>query len=207
MTHRPRAALLAAALLAAACAARPEVAAPPARTDLYVVLPGKDGKPGGLVIRQGDVEHTLDGTYAAARINVAGRLEPGTASEQEVSQAFATVLQALPPRPVTFTLFFQEDSEEFTPESKQVVEAIFAEIARRPAVDVVVTGHTDRLGAPAYNDGLSVRRARRVRDDLVRLGIPEDRIQIAGRGEREPLVPTAPGVREPRNRRTEITVR
>ena len=82
-----------------------------------------------------------------------------------------------------------------------------AEVARRPAVEVVVIGHTDRVGTVQYNDALSLQRAGKLRDELVRLGIPLDRIQVAGRGEREPLVPTEDQVPEPRNRRVEITVR
>ena len=57
------------------------------------------------------------------------------------------------------------------------------------------------------DDGLSLRRAERVRNDLIGRGIPGDKIQVAGRGEREPLVPTEDEVAEPRNRRVEITVR
>jgi outer membrane protein OmpA-like peptidoglycan-associated protein len=39
------------------------------------------------------------------------------------------------------------------------------------------------------------------------VGIAADRIRVAGRGEREPLVPTADEVAEARNRRVEINVR
>jgi outer membrane protein OmpA-like peptidoglycan-associated protein len=46
-----------------------------------------------------------------------------------------------------------------------------------------------------------------VREELLKLGIAPGRIRTAGRGEREPLVPTADGVAEPRNRRVEINVR
>jgi outer membrane protein OmpA-like peptidoglycan-associated protein len=38
----------------------------------------------------------------------------------------------------------------------------------------------------------------------VRDGVPEAEIEIRGFGESHPLVPTAPGVREPQNRRVEI---
>jgi OmpA-OmpF porin, OOP family len=71
----------------------------------------------------------------------------------------------------------------------------------------VVVGHTDRQGSLEYNDGLSLRRAERVRAQLVRIGIAGERIGVAGRGERAPLVPTEDGVAEPRNRRVEIIVR
>ena len=72
---------------------------------------------------------------------------------------------------------------------------------------MVVIGHSDRLASDEFNDRLSLQRAGRVREELVRLGIPPARIQPAGRGEREPLVPTADGVAEPRNRRVESNVR
>ena len=68
-------------------------------------------------------------------------------------------------------------------------------------------GHTDRVGTVPYNDALSLRRAERARDELVKAGVPADRIRVEGRGEREPLVATADEVAEPRNRRVEIDVR
>jgi outer membrane protein OmpA-like peptidoglycan-associated protein len=108
---------------------------------------------------------------------------------------------------MSFLLYFLEARDELTPESRQVMQQVFAEIARRPAPEIVVIGHTDRVGAVPYNDALSLRRAAKVRDDLVKLGIPADRIQIAGRGEREPLVTTEDEVPEPRNRRVELSVR
>ena len=38
-------------------------------------------------------------------------------------------------------------------------------------------------------------------------GIAAENIVVVGRGKREPIVPTADGVAEPRNRRVEILVR
>ena len=84
---------------------------------------------------------------------------------------------------------------------------MLAELRERGAPDVVVIGHTDRIGTEQFNDSLSLQRAERVRGELVKLGIAEARVQIAGRGEREPLVPTDDEVAEPRNRRVEISVR
>lgn len=53
---------------------------------------------------------------------------------------------------------------------------------------VVVTGHTDRLGSPAYNQRLSQRRAEAVRDYLVAQGMPAAQLQAVGKGESEPKV-------------------
>lgn len=68
-------------------------------------------------------------------------------------------------------------------------------------------GHTDRVGSVQFNDALSLRRAQKIRDDLVQLGVAAEQIQVAGRREREPLVATEDEIAEPRNRRVEISVR
>jgi len=108
---------------------------------------------------------------------------------------------------VTFILYFREGTDELTTESRQALDQVSAEIARRPAPEVVVIGHTDRVGSVAYNDALSLQRAARVRTELIRLGLVAGDIRLEGRGKREPLVPTEDEVPEPRNRRVEITVR
>ena len=177
------------------------------RNDLYVLLPGKDGKTGALVVDSNGKQQTLNTPYAAARVKNVGSVDGVTSSEAEVKQDFGPALEAQPKRPVSFYLYFLRDTDEFAPESKALVNQIFAEIARRPAPEIVIIGHTDRVGNAPYNDALSLRRAERCRDELIKLGIPKVRISVAGRGEREPEVPTADEVAEPRNRRVEISVR
>ena len=88
-----------------------------------------------------------------------------------------------------------------------VIKLIKAELAARPAPEIVVTGHTDRVASLAYNDELSLKRAQAVRSALIAAGIDAAQIEVAGRGEREPAVATADEVDEERNRRVEITVR
>jgi outer membrane protein OmpA-like peptidoglycan-associated protein len=181
--------------------------AKPVRDDLYVLMPGQEGKTGTLTVESGGKQAVLDQPYAAARVKEPGRVEAGVVTEQEAKQAFGPALAAQPARPASFVLYFLEARDELTPESQQVVGSILGEIARRPAPEIVVIGHTDRVGTVPYNDALSRRRAERVRDELVKAGVGADRILVAGRGEREPLVPTADEVAEPRNRRVEINVR
>jgi outer membrane protein OmpA-like peptidoglycan-associated protein len=69
-----------------------------------------------------------------------------------------------------------------------------------------ITGHADRSGSARYNDRLSRRRANAVKRGLISNGVPEKDIIIYAHGEREPLVPTRDGVREPQNRRVEIAL-
>jgi outer membrane protein OmpA-like peptidoglycan-associated protein len=193
-------------LVSAGCAMTPRLA-PPAHDEMIVLLPGASGKTGALVVAHAGHEETLDNAYATASVKDQGALQRGQADPDAVRAAFAPALSAQPPRPVTFVIYFLENSEEFTPESKVEIQKIFPEIAAHPAPEIVVVGHTDRVGSVPYNDALSLRRAERVRNDLVQLGVARERITTAGRGEREPIVPTEDEVVEPRNRRVEITVR
>jgi outer membrane protein OmpA-like peptidoglycan-associated protein len=136
-----------------------------------------------------------------------GMVTESTYDAELANQEFADVLAALPGEPTKFLLYFLEGQDELTPESEEEIGKIFDELAMRPAPEILVIGHTDAVGAGQYNDKLSLQRAERVREELVRRGIPEDSITVSGRGKWEPLVPTADGVAEPKNRRVEINVR
>jgi outer membrane protein OmpA-like peptidoglycan-associated protein len=195
--------LLAAALLAA-CAQAPKTH--PSR-DLFVVLPGAAGKAGSVVVRQDNTEHILDKPYAAVQGGASGALAPATTDAAQVQGAFAGALGALPGRPASFVLYFIEGRDELTPTSQAELKSVLAEIQRRPAPDLAVIGHTDKVGGDGFNDRLSLARAEKIRELLTGLGIPIERIQVSGRGKREPLVDTAENVAEPRNRRVEISVR
>lgn len=182
--------------------------AKPARNDLYVLQPGKDGHPtGALAVESGNKQALLDQPYAAARVKEPGQVEPGTVTPQEVQQVFGAALSAQPARPVSFTLYFLENRDDLTAESKQTLTRVIDAITRVPAPEIVVIGHTDRVGTMTRNDTLSLRRAERVREELVKAGVAAASIRVEGRGEREPLVPTADEVAEPLNRRVEINVR
>jgi outer membrane protein OmpA-like peptidoglycan-associated protein len=192
--------------LAAACAS-PQPKPPVAPTDVIVLLPHADGTTGALVVKQGKREVVLDSSYASARSGGDGVPVAGRASEASVKKEFAAALAALPPAPASFLVYFLSGSDEFTEESKSNVTLLLAEMGRRQAPDVTVIGHTDRVGTDQSNDVLSLQRAQRVRELLVQRGVPAERITVSGRGEREPLVQTADGVAEPRNRRVEVSVR
>jgi outer membrane protein OmpA-like peptidoglycan-associated protein len=88
-----------------------------------------------------------------------------------------------------------------------VLAALRAALATLPAAEVIVTGHTDRVGSVEANDRLSLARAQAVRELLVDAGVARSIISVVGRGERAPLVPTADEVAEARNRRVEIKIR
>ena len=175
--------------------------------ELVVVLPSANGHVGMVVVERRGERAVLNQAYAASRIQEGSAPQPERLPEGSVRQDFRAALQALPDRPKSFLVYFLEGKDEFTDESRIEFDRILAELRGRGAPDVVVIGHTDRVGNLQFNDRLSLQRAERVRGELVKLGIAASRVQVAGRGEREPLVATGDEVAEPRNRRVEISVR
>lgn len=176
-----------------------------ATTERIVLLPSA-GNHGGLVVRTETGETELSAAYEVAEIRNGSMVEKAT-TPKEVDKRYGSVIDAQPPRPQAYLVYFLPHGRDLTPESKAQLKSVNEELARRDAGEVIVIGHTDRVGTKQANDRLSLRRARCVRDALARAGIPARRIAIAARGEREPLVPTADGVPEPKNRRVEIKVR
>ena len=199
-------------LAAGACARRPMLMsapapAPPPRPDLYVLLPGSDGTVGAITVVHGTDRRVLADAYAGLRVTADGQPEPVRVSEQEVRAVFGAALDAQPPPSASFILHFTFGTDQLTPESSRALSDVMDEVRRRPDPEVVIVGHTDRVGGIAQNDVLSLQRAERVRQSMIGLGLPAARVQAVGRGEREPLVPTEDEVAEPRNRRVEVTVR
>lgn len=111
-----------------------------------------------------------------------------------------------PPPPQAFMVFFDWDSTKLSDASMNVVEQAANAFKAKPGSRVTATGHTDTSGSEAYNMALSLRRANAVKDALVKLGVPAPAITTVGRGEAGLLVQTGDGVREPQNRRVEMTL-
>jgi outer membrane protein OmpA-like peptidoglycan-associated protein len=191
-----------------ACAVLLAALAGCATTDRVVLLPDDvSGKVGKInVVGRGGGEVLLDAAYGEARSG-SSEVRSQVLDADAVHQEFASVLAGLPARPKYYKLYCLNGSDELTPESRAKLPEIQQEVASRPAPEVVVIGHTDRVGTVEYNDKLSLARAKAVRDQLVTLGFDPAHIEVAGRGEREPLVPTEDQVPEPQNRRVEIEVR
>ena len=149
----------------------------------------------------------MDKPYVEASLRDTKTVQMSPIDKKSVNQTFGKALAALPAQPKSFLVYFVEGTDELKPDAKRAIDGVAAEIGKRPAPEIAVVGHTDFVGSDQYNDALSRQRALRVRDLLVRRGIPAKMIQAAGRGKREPLVSTSSDVAEPRNRRVEITVR
>ncbi|UYZ64203.1 OmpA family protein [Hymenobacter weizhouensis] len=98
------------------------------------------------------------------------------------------------------TVLFRLGTAELLPESRPALERLAAELQARPALRILVAGHTDRIGEPQKNQVLSEQRAEAVKADLVQAGVAADRISTIGYGDARPLHPSP----DARNRRVEV---
>jgi outer membrane protein OmpA-like peptidoglycan-associated protein len=176
-------------------------------SERVILLPSADGRPSGVVVRDKGGEIILDQPYAAT-VRRSGSVSGYQSSAEEVKARFADALAALPPRAASYTVYFkQSSSDTLTEESVLEFEKVKADLATRSAGEIRVIGHTDRVGSEQSNDAFSLKRAIVVQELLAAAGIKLALIEIAGRGEREPLIATADEVAEAKNRRVEISVR
>ena len=161
----------------------------------------------------------FDTDYTAHTLTVGLRYTFGTVTPapapapQPVAQPKPAPAQAPAPAPApvqvprTYLVFFDFDKSDIRPEARRIIETAAANRKTANVTRLEVTGHADRSGPDRYNERLSMRRAEAVRAELVGLGVPANEIAIFAKGEREPLVQTADGVREPQNRRVEIVLK
>lgn len=103
-----------------------------------------------------------------------------------------------------FTVYFAWNRSWVGPQGVAILRQAAATFRAGGVVTVQVTGYTDTSGSAAYNQRLSVRRARIVAHILAHMGVPWRSMTVAGRGENDLAIPTPNGVREPRNRRVTV---
>lgn len=104
-----------------------------------------------------------------------------------------------------YLVFFDFNQSKIGAGADSVIDAVAAEVKKRNVTAIEILGHTDSAGSNSYNEKLAIRRANAVRDALAKRGLDVSVMHVDGRGERELLVQTADNVREPANRRAQIT--
>jgi outer membrane protein OmpA-like peptidoglycan-associated protein len=210
MISTSRAAILLTVVAAgASCGPKKVPPAEPEGSALIVLLPDSEsGTTGRASVSSKAGAVDLDAARESTSVvRGSGPSKVTVLSEGEVQRLFGAALEALPPAPIHFTLFYKFDSDELTDESSALVPQILHAVKERPMADVTITGHTDTIGTATSNAALGMKRATAVRTLLVDAGLNPASLEVASHGEADLLIPTADNVAEPRNRRVEITVR
>ncbi len=104
-----------------------------------------------------------------------------------------------------YIVFFDWDKDNIRPDAASVLDNAAAQYANCGNARVMLAGHADKSGSNTYNVGLSQRRNSNVSAYLESKGVPGGAMSTEAFGESAPLVQTADGVREPQNRRVEVS--
>ena len=154
-------------------------------------------------VEESQADHIQEcrGRFDEALRTAQNAVEPQTASETAPEAPEQESME-----PESFTVYFGFDSAQLSAEAREVLGRVANAAEENPDADVSATGFTDTVGPEDYNQDLSFRRAQAVKEALSGRGIEADRIGTAARGESQLAVETADGVREPRNRRVEISL-
>lgn len=105
--------------------------------------------------------------------------------------------------PPSLMIFFSFGEAGITPQAEATINQVVAIFSKRENARVTIVGHTDTAEASVP---LSMARAVAAKIRLVEMGISPDRISIVARGDKDILVQTPPGTREPQNRRVDFIV-
>jgi OOP family OmpA-OmpF porin len=101
---------------------------------------------------------------------------------------------------------FETGSAVLKAESSVILRQIAGIMGRYPDFNMVISGHTDNVGRPAFNQTLSERRAKACYDFLVKEGISASRMNYVGYGDSRPIATNATDKGKSLNRRVEFNL-
>lgn len=99
---------------------------------------------------------------------------------------------------------FDINKATLKPESMGPINEIYTMMAKNPDLKFSVEGHTDSDGNDANNQTLSEARAKTVMNQLVSMGISNDRLKSTGYGESKPIADNSSAEGKANNRRVEF---
>ncbi len=194
--------LLLAALFLAGCASRPAI--------VETTIPAAEPSAG---VEEGTAP--TGGTPASAaregeereRLAAEGFEEaPLAAEDLRDEEARLATLDENSLRRILRPIYFAFDSSALSETALRTLERNAAWLRQHPDWKVRVEGHCDERGTSEYNLALGARRARRVKEHLVRLGISPERIETISYGEERPVDPGHDEAAWSKNRRAEFVL-
>jgi outer membrane protein OmpA-like peptidoglycan-associated protein len=159
-------------------------------------------KPRDTWQKLGEIQKPAGSWQQPGEIQVPKGIQAIHAQEEKCAQRFQVVSDAL----------FEFDQAALTPNAEETLDALVPLLAKAGKHPARVEGHTDAKGSDAYNQTLSEKRARTVKDWLVAHGALPASTPTAGWGKRYPVAPNArpdgsddPAGRQ-KNRRVEVVL-
>lgn len=168
------------------------------------VVGGVVGKATGSTARGAIIGAAVGGAAGA----IIGHQMDQKAKEIQQTVAGAQITRVGEGLVVTFEsgLLFDFDSDQLREASKTNLDNLAQSLSKFGDSKLLLVGHTDDVGADAYNLDLSRRRAAAVASYLISHGVPSARIATSGRGETEPIAPNDNDADRQKNRRVEVAI-
>jgi OmpA-OmpF porin, OOP family len=193
----------------ARCTANPSSGSPPLAVDFRAVGASDAGVKSyswdfgdGTKSSEQNPKHTYTsaGSYNATCSVTDNNNLTGTGSAPVSVAAAAAAKRSIVLRGINFDF----DKANIKPEAEPVLDAAVDVLKENPDVKVRVSGYTDDTGPETYNQGLSERRAKSVRDYLVAHGIDASRLTAVGFGEADPVADNKTKDGRAQNRRVSL---
>jgi len=128
-------------------------------------------------------------------------------SKEEIKKRFEDVIVSVPPKPLSYMLYFKSNSLELTEKSKRLLDIVLQSIKDRSPCMVDIIGHTDTIDSNEKNIKVSLQRAKYISSMIKKMNIKVVSLSTKGYGEEDLLVKTADNVEEQKNRAVEIFIK
>ena len=172
------------------------------------LLPEEGGKVGKIAfVDKSGKNVTIDKAWETLEVAKDGSASSQISDEKAVMEKYKDTILAMPSKPSSYTVFFGSESAELNDDGVKALSEAVKDILSKKANLVVCAGHTDSSGEKEYNMNLSMKRAESVAKYLIKHGVPKDIIEVLYYGDSNPLVKTAHGGYNAKNRRVEVVVK
>jgi outer membrane protein OmpA-like peptidoglycan-associated protein len=127
-------------------------------------------------------------------------------SQTNVADSLAK-LKAMMPKDLMIYFEFNDAKFKPDPQTDNSIAAFKSWLDKYPESMLSVTGHTDLVGTPAYNQALALKRAQVAGKYLENQGINGNKMTIESKGETQPSGDYLTSEGRAKNRRTEISIK
>lgn len=128
--------------------------------------------------------------------------------EERITQAEKPIESKPQREPLTVTARVHFDFNKHTIKKEYIplLNEVVKTLKENPDMRIRIEGFTDDIGSKTYNDKLALKRAKAVKDYLVKSGISEDRIEVAGFGKERYIADNRTAIGRFTNRRADFIV-
>lgn len=128
---------------------------------------------------------------------------------EQAAEPLTPAVEAITPSaPESFPVYFDFNRSDFSSDQnlQDFIEQCKVYLQSNPGSCLLITGYTDSKGTEDYNLDLGLRRAKSIREYLLRMGLSQSCIKISSRGEAQPIEDNASEIGRAKNRRAVLEI-